>query len=91
MSDAPGMADASVRHPAVPRYRIVQFAAYVGAVVLPLYQVIAMVAWGSPDLFQPLDLVIGLLMLAIGGAIYGVVAATAFLLFRRFFKLDGQS
>ena len=72
------------------RLQLVQFAAYIAAASVPLYQLGGMLVWGGGDLLtEPLGTVLlGFALLSVVGAVYGTVAAAAYFLFRWFFKLD---
>jgi hypothetical protein len=79
------------RRPHHSKSSIVQFAAFVGAVTVQLYVLGGMLAWRGGDLLTAPIGALLFMLAALGclGAIYGIAAASAFLVFRWFFNLDG--
>jgi hypothetical protein len=78
--DEPGYNYCMSESPATPEsaYRAgsLRYSAFVGALSVTLWQFAQVVAWGGGDLFLPLpELLLGVALLAITGAICGVVAA----------------
>jgi hypothetical protein len=77
------------RLPSISRARIVQFAAYVGALSVVLYQVTMTAVWGGQDFFlPPIDLLAGFGGAALAGSLIGAIAAIAYFAIRWFCKLD---